>query len=168
LLLIAQPDITFFGEKLPRVLLEQIKMDMPDLRKADLVIIMGTSLAVQPFASFVDKCSRATPRVFVNREGAGRKGDYDDDGGVHMGGRFGNFRDVVLMGESDKLVEELARKLGWKEELDRSIKEFRMKGNLLGVNSPPQAKEVAVGSSRSSRSSRRVSLNGGAACIHLK
>ena len=38
----------------------------------DLLIIMGTSLAVQPFASLVDHVSKTTPRLLINREKCGQ------------------------------------------------------------------------------------------------
>ena len=121
-----KPDIVFFGEKMPRQVLEQIKMDMPDMRKCDLLIVAGTSLAVQPFASFIDAVPRATPRVFINRDidGSGRRGEYDDPGGQHMWGKCGNYRDVLLRGDSDRVVTKLCRELGWLQELQAMIKEF--------------------------------------------
>jgi len=174
-----KPDITFFGEKLPRSLLEQMKLDMPDLRKADLLLVLGTSLAVQPFASFIDKVGRAVPRVFVNREGAGKKGDYDDDGGVHMYGRFGNFRDIVLKGDADKISDALAERIDWKEELHNSVRNFKTSpSRLVWAGAAGVGEKSSMEHRRSSAtsvtlaggggSSRRMSLNGGAAAIHIK
>lgn len=41
-----KPDVVFFGESLPKRFLQH----MASLKNADLVIIMGTSLKVMPFA----------------------------------------------------------------------------------------------------------------------
>ena len=45
-----KPDIVFFGESLPDRFWEAAETDFP---AADLLIVMGTSLVVQPFASLV-------------------------------------------------------------------------------------------------------------------
>ncbi len=44
-----------------------------DMGQCDLLIIMGTSLAVQPFASLVDHVSETTPRLLINREKCGQQ-----------------------------------------------------------------------------------------------
>ena len=49
-----KPDIVFFGENLPRRFFDAVENDLP---KCDLLIIMGTSLVVQPFAQMVDRVS---------------------------------------------------------------------------------------------------------------
>ncbi|GMH76773.1 hypothetical protein TrST_g11389 [Triparma strigata] len=121
-----KPDIVFFGEKMPRKVQEQMKLDMPDLKKCDLLIVAGTSLAVQPFASFIDAVPRSTPRIFINRDsdGSGRNGEYDDPGGQHLWGKCGNYRDVLLRGDCDKVVTNICRDLGWLAELQSKIKTF--------------------------------------------
>ena len=42
-----------------------------DLPKADLLMVLGTSLQVQPFAGLVEAVSETAPRVLVNREAVG-------------------------------------------------------------------------------------------------
>ena len=49
---IVKPDIVFFGENLPD---KFYKLMASDFSSCDLLIIMGSSLAVQPFASLVDR-----------------------------------------------------------------------------------------------------------------
>ena len=49
---LVKPDIVFFRESLPSRFFELMTSDF---KKCDLLIIMGTSLTVQPFASLVDK-----------------------------------------------------------------------------------------------------------------
>ena len=50
-----KPDIVFFGEALPRRFFERAQEDFP---RADLLIVMGTSLVVQPFASLIGAAGR--------------------------------------------------------------------------------------------------------------
>lgn len=59
-----KPDITFFGEKLPQEALEAADKHA---RKADLMLILGTSLIVYPAASLPEKTLRnAGTLVIVN------------------------------------------------------------------------------------------------------
>ena len=49
---VVKPDIVFFGQALPPDFFGQVQADLP---ACDLLIVMGTSLVVQPFASLVHK-----------------------------------------------------------------------------------------------------------------
>ena len=96
---LVKPNIVFFGEALP----EDFMLNRTLPASADLCIIMGTSLTVQPFASLPMACRRETPRVLINLEQAGGLGSRPDD--------------IVLLGECDAGVMKLAEALGWKEDL---------------------------------------------------
>ncbi|EIN12789.1 NAD-dependent deacetylase sirtuin-2 [Punctularia strigosozonata HHB-11173 SS5] len=98
---LVKPDIVFFGEALP----QRFAACAPMLRSADLLIIMGTSLKVHPFASLTQYVD--CPRVLINLEPAGDIGTRPDD--------------VLLLGKCDDIVRELCRELGpeWEAELDR-------------------------------------------------
>ena len=67
---IVKPDITFFGEGLPRRFFQHIHSDF---NQCDLLIVAGTSLVVQPFASLINRVGDNVPRVLVNREPAGER-----------------------------------------------------------------------------------------------
>lgn len=64
-----KPDIVFFGESLPPSFTANAEL----MAEADLVIVMGTSLKVFPFAMLVDTmfCPETTPLVLINRENPG-------------------------------------------------------------------------------------------------
>ncbi|GLB38674.1 putative sirtuin family. Class I subfamily protein [Lyophyllum shimeji] len=99
---LVKPDIVFFGESLPANFIRNI----PIIGEADLVIIIGTSLTVQPFASLAGMPDeRRCRRALINMERV-----YD------LGRRPG---DAVLLGECDAIVRELCEALGWGEELER-------------------------------------------------
>jgi NAD-dependent histone deacetylase SIR2 len=74
------------------------------MEQADLLIVIGTSLTVHPFASLAGMARKSCPRVLINIE---RVGD--------IGSRKG---DVVLLGKCDEIVRELCAELGWGEELE--------------------------------------------------
>ena len=98
---LVKPDITFFGEDLP----DRFFWYRKDLPQADLVIVMGTSLAVEPFCNIICSTKPNVPRLLINRD------------------KVGIFRssckatDVSMIGELDVSLDDLVRKLGWSQEL---------------------------------------------------
>ena len=58
-----KPDIVFFGESLPQRFFESIDQDF---EICDMLIIMGTSLEVQPFKSLVEAVHEECPVLFIN------------------------------------------------------------------------------------------------------
>lgn len=107
---LVKPDIVFFGEGLPDRFFSLMRQDLP---KCDLLIVIGTSLKVHPFASIVDRVGDDCPRVLINREAVGVARGPWDDGFVFEDGS----RDVFYEGEADAGVLQLAEALGWEEEL---------------------------------------------------
>ncbi|XP_044744489.1 NAD-dependent protein deacetylase sirtuin-2-like isoform X1 [Coccinella septempunctata] len=123
---VVKPDIVFFGENLPSRFHKMLFSDFP---KCDLLIILGSSLAVQPFASLVDRVQRDCPRLLINRERAGQRSGLMALMGVRGGLDFENEktkRDVFWLGDCDDGCQLLAEKLGWGAELNELIKkEYR-------------------------------------------
>ncbi|CAN3374226.1 hypothetical protein DIURU_004146 [Diutina rugosa] len=60
-----KPDITFFGESLPKRFHDTIAQD---LRECDLLISVGTSLKVAPVADIVDKVPPYVPQIVINKD----------------------------------------------------------------------------------------------------
>eukprot|EP00922_Rhytidocystis_sp_ex-Travisia-forbesii_P005500 GHVS01008016.1.p1 GENE.GHVS01008016.1~~GHVS01008016.1.p1 ORF type:complete len:575 (-),score=114.61 GHVS01008016.1:162-1886(-) len=60
-----KPDITFFGESLDQRFFDLCAVDFPS---ADLLIVMGTSLQVRPFAHLVHLTSTSCDRLMVNKQ----------------------------------------------------------------------------------------------------
>jgi len=65
---LVKPDIVFFGEGLPA---RFHQLSSTDFGKCDCLIVMGTSLKVQPFASLIDLVPENCIRVLLNNELAG-------------------------------------------------------------------------------------------------
>jgi NAD+-dependent protein deacetylase SIR2 len=97
---LVKPEIVFFGEQLPNAFFES--RFLPE--DADLCIIMGTSLSVQPFALLPEACRQRTPRLLINSEQVGHLGSRADD--------------VLLLEDCDSGVKKLAEACGWLEELE--------------------------------------------------
>lgn len=94
-----KPDIVFFGESLPADFFDS--RALPE--EADLCIVMGTSLTVQPFALLPSLVRENVPRLLVNLTEAGDMGSRRDD--------------VLLLEECDIGADKLATALGWEDDL---------------------------------------------------
>ncbi|KAF1970298.1 SIR2-domain-containing protein [Bimuria novae-zelandiae CBS 107.79] len=91
---IMKPDITFFGEQLPNKFFEQLKEH--DRDKVDLIIVIGTSMKVQPVCEIPHFVPRDVPQIYISRDPI-----------HHI-----SF-DINLLGDCDVVVTELARRAGW-------------------------------------------------------
>jgi len=100
---VVKPDIVFFGEGLPEDFFDAV----PYLEYADLLIIMGTSLTVFPFAGLKDRVPKECPRVLINLQAAGGVGSRSDD--------------MVVLMDCDTAVRKLCEEIGgeWPEQLEK-------------------------------------------------
>lgn len=106
---VMKPDITFFGEALPRVFHDNIARDLDE---CDLVISIGTSLKVAPVADIVDKVPPEVPQILINKDPI----------------QHCNF-DVSLLGYCDDVVSYLCHQLGRAWDIDHP--EY---GELVGAD----------------------------------
>lgn len=112
---IVKPDITFFGEQMPKEFFNYPQ----DYAKCDCLIVIGTSLKVYPFSSLVNYVNDECPRLLINREKVGDWAVYDrDEDEAKL-----NYRDVFLQGDCDEGCRKLAELLGYKDELQNLIKQ---------------------------------------------
>lgn len=117
-----KPDIVFFGERLPDRFFD---LSEEDFAQCDLLLIIGTSLQVQPFAGLVDKVHNSIPRLLINLEKCGQGNLVSKLLGFGCGLDFdseANYRDVALLGTCDSGCQEMADRLGWKEDLAQLVK----------------------------------------------
>ncbi|OHT01204.1 NAD-dependent protein deacetylase Sirt2 [Tritrichomonas foetus] len=132
---VIKPDIVFYGEDLPRRFFELFHEDFP---KCDLLIIIGTSLQVHPFAGLIYSVKRYAPRVLINNE---KVGTYQEkpilyvtkegtkkvidtaDRGMFKFGHITNRRDVYIGGDCQDAVRQIIDKLGWTSEFETIINE---------------------------------------------
>ncbi|CBQ70363.1 related to HST1-silencing protein [Sporisorium reilianum SRZ2] len=90
---ILKPDITFFGEKLSDTFDHAL---LADRDHVDLLIVMGTSLKVAPVSEILGHIPHSTPVILINKTPI-----------LHLA------TDIMLLGDCDRIVEYLCRKLGW-------------------------------------------------------
>ncbi|XP_028671909.2 NAD-dependent protein deacetylase sirtuin-3 [Erpetoichthys calabaricus] len=102
-----KPDVVFFGEELP----ERFFLHSKDFAKADLLIVMGTSLQIEPFGSIINTVRPTVPRLLLNKD------------------HVGPFKrealkttDVVELGDLIESVKKLVSMLGWHDELKKLMK----------------------------------------------
>lgn len=97
---------------------------------ADLCIVMGTSLSVQPFASLPGFCAEGVPRLLINKERVGNLGSRPDD--------------VLVLEDCDSGVRRLATALGWGEELEALWRETAPQGDVVVQPLPSKTKDEAL------------------------
>ena len=93
---IVKPDIVFFGENLPR---RFFQMEQEDPDKTDLLICIGTSLEVYPFAALADFPPSNIARILINRHAVGSFGHREND--------------VILKGDLIEIIHELEDNISW-------------------------------------------------------
>ena len=99
---LVKPDIIFFGENLPLDFFEKSNL----LDQADLVIVMGTSLKVFPFANLITLIPKTVPIVLINRDDSYAQGNV-----------INNY--LFLGGDLDKNVEKIVNDLGMKDAYEK-------------------------------------------------
>jgi len=122
-----KPDIVFFGESLPEKYWQLSKEDFP---QCDLLIVMGTSLKVQPFCNLVRNVNPNCVRLLINRELVGTE-DIPDFYRLLMGetssgfafDKPDNYRDVAWLGDVEDGIDKFVKALGWKDEFKELLKE---------------------------------------------
>ena len=122
-----KPDIVFFGENLPERYWQLSKEDFP---KCDLLIVMGTSLKVQPFCNLVRNVNPNCVRLLINRERVGTEevpGFYSLLMGETSSGfafdKPDNYRDAKWLGDVEDGIDKFVKSVGWKAEFQELLKE---------------------------------------------
>lgn len=105
-----KPTVVLFHAKLPALFFESIIDDLP---KADLLIIIGTSLGVGPANSIVYHVPDDCLRVVINNEPVGQRLgiDYSDEPN----------RDYFARGSSENILMRLMYEMGWLDDLTSVI-----------------------------------------------
>ncbi|CAK1583406.1 unnamed protein product [Parnassius mnemosyne] len=136
---IIKPDIVFFGESLPERFQRCLQ---EDFQQCDMLIVMGSSLEVQPFASLIDMVPEWCPRLLINRERAGVRSPLLRMWGLAGAGLQldGGLRDVARLGDCDDGCRDLAQRLGWAEDLEALVAREHDRLDREGrITTPPQA-----------------------------
>eukprot|EP00928_Gymnodinium_smaydae_P031410 TRINITY_DN23058_c0_g1_i1.p1 TRINITY_DN23058_c0_g1~~TRINITY_DN23058_c0_g1_i1.p1 ORF type:complete len:334 (-),score=30.41 TRINITY_DN23058_c0_g1_i1:192-1127(-) len=123
---LVKPGIVFFGESLPSRFFD---LQGEDFKRCDLLIVMGTSLVVRPFADLVGLVRDDCPRLLINRQKVGLALDsYAKSIGqtsyLQNGFRFDSsdeIRDVHCESNCDDGVIDLCELCGWEDDLQRLL-----------------------------------------------
>ncbi|KAL7713295.1 Sir2 family transcriptional regulator [Entamoeba marina] len=103
---LVKPDVVFFGENLPAEFFEGIDL----IKTCDLLIVMGTSLTVHPFASLVNYTKSGCPRILINMDDVGS---------------FEKPNDLKLLGKCDDTIMDLVDAFGWRDEFVSFMDSFK-------------------------------------------
>jgi len=110
-----KPDVVLFGEGLPAKFFDSQKYD---LSACDLVIVMGTSLKVYPFAGLPNGVRATVPRVLFNDKvvgifDRGLKQEIRDGELVTIPSEVQSNRDIAILGDIDNSVRHFLSLLKW-------------------------------------------------------
>lgn len=100
-----KPSIVLFRSRLPEVFFQSVPDDVQDI---DLLLVLGTSLAVAPANSLVWRVPRSAMRVLINREPVGWHLGMDHEA---------HDRDFFAQGDCENVALDLMDELGWLEQL---------------------------------------------------
>lgn len=122
------PDVVMNDDDLPEEFFDQLDKDF---HECDLLIVMGTSLKVEPFPGMIEDPPLNVPRVLINNEPVVT---YVEELGEKNGkiveisedrlsqkfkfGHFFNRRDIFIGGDLEDNATKLIKELGWEEELN--------------------------------------------------
>uniref|UniRef100_A0A7S3PGM1 NAD-dependent protein deacetylase n=1 Tax=Aplanochytrium stocchinoi TaxID=215587 RepID=A0A7S3PGM1_9STRA len=122
---LVKPDIVFFHEGLPDAFFDNRNKD---LKGADLLIILGTSLSVSPFNELINYVTKTTPRLLMNLEVVGTVPSKFAKNGLRLG-RTDNSRDYMIQGACDDGVRALCDLIGnnWRNDLENLVKTLKSK-----------------------------------------
>ncbi|EDQ85835.1 uncharacterized protein MONBRDRAFT_28881 [Monosiga brevicollis MX1] len=158
---IVKPSIVFFGEDLPRRFGQLVS---EDFEKCDLLIVLGTSLTVHPFAGLATMPKPEVPRLLINRDSVGERDILNPDGFDFIRTN----RDARYLGSCDDGVWHLARGLGWASDFEALLPEkWRERAPLPLDPTDRSSAEAKGGDDRStdteyeSEAEAGVSSNGG-------
>ncbi|OAP60753.1 hypothetical protein AYL99_05755 [Fonsecaea erecta] len=98
-----KPDMTFFGEDIADSYAPRLRIDKT---KVDLLVIVGTSLKVEPVNEMLLNIPATVPQIWISKDRCQREG-------VKV--------DIELLGECDLILEEIARRAGWEEALKERL-----------------------------------------------
>ena len=113
---VVRPDIVLFGEQLP----SRFHSSIPaDFSACDLLIVLGTSLAVSPFNTLVGRTKPGVPRVYINKTKPGKvEGIVGWMLALSANVDFSRDEDLFLQGFCDDIVEDICSAAGMSEELE--------------------------------------------------
>jgi NAD-dependent SIR2 family protein deacetylase len=109
-----KPSIVLFRSRLPEVFFQNVPGDVKDV---DLLIIVGTSLAVAPANSIVWRVPKSAMRVLINKESVGWHLGFDPRS---------NDRDYLARGDCENVALDLMEKLGWLESLRQLLDQHEL------------------------------------------
>ena len=109
---LVKPNTVLYGRNLPPTFFSAVEEDFPQQDRGggggvDILFVVGTSLTVHPASSVPDHAT-ACMRVLVDVHPVGG-GMFDFDSP--------SSRDIFLQGECDVMFVNLAKELGWLEEM---------------------------------------------------
>lgn len=127
-----KPDVTFFGEYLPKAYRKNHKKDFA---KCDLLIVCGTSMKVDPVCDLPKLLEPEVPCILINREKVKEKGNkakqFFDQVKTKFSMGFADYTGIFDFDNKDSFIGgdlqdnclEIIKRLGWEEEFEELKKQ---------------------------------------------
>ncbi|KAJ4461531.1 putative NAD-dependent protein deacetylase Sirt2 [Paratrimastix pyriformis] len=139
---IVKPDVCFFNESaFPTTFFTGPRKDFPG---CDLVIILGTSLQVQPFASLYHRAPPNVPRLVINKTHTVPVPDYITMNPFKLIWRlvFGfptqvAYPSMMYLGDCDEAVMRICKIVGWEGEILKLMHEDEQRFAQIGGGAAP-------------------------------
>ena len=119
-----KPNIVFFGEQLPTEFLA-ILNPTGLMSKADLLIVMGTALAVAPFSYLIQMVPKGCLKVLMNLDNTNETGGYDFT--------EPDTDKLFIRGKCDETVAQLCHEVGWTDDFEKVLPAYH-----AGKHLPPK------------------------------
>ena len=114
---VVRPDIVLFGESLPDRFHNNLSADFSS---CDLLIVLGTSLAVSPFNTLVAKTKPGVPRIYINKTKPGKvEGVFGWLLSLSTDVSFSRENDLYLQGYCDDIVLQICKDSNWSDDLSQ-------------------------------------------------
>lgn len=110
---VVRPDIVFFGESLPNRYFQNIKSDF---QECDLLLVLGTSLTVMPFANLITESKSNVPRVYINLSKPGSAGLLGKIMGLGQNIDFSRDNDIIIQEKCDEVSSKIVKMSGWESD----------------------------------------------------
>jgi len=128
---VCRPDIVFMQEQLPSVYYKTLRKDLSIDKyrtspvECDLLMVIGTSLSIEPFSIIMHQVPSYSYRILINRDRVGEYFYYTYEQYKNRRPFIkdtpfdfdSHSRDMLALGNCDDTILELCTLLGWEKEL---------------------------------------------------
>lgn len=127
-----KPDVTFFGEDLPSKFYKSVRKDCSE---CDMLIVVGTSLSVYPFAGLPRFIKKDVPMILINNKKVNHKTFFGALRDLFTSNNyvfdFSKDNNIFIGGDCQESARQLIEELGWQAEFDALKEKHKDEENYI-------------------------------------